>query len=232
MAEEQRPKQERVHCNQCRGETWHALVKTLTERGHDEEEGFSWITQFDLLQCLGCREAVLRRMFWFSENPDEEVQYFPPPVSRHPPNWRWKLPSDLRETLEEVYRSLDANNLRLPMMGARTLIDMVMNEKVGDVGGFKTKLKELEKKGLVSANNREVLEAALDAGSAAAHRGHAAEPSEMQSVMDIVENLLQAVYVFPGIAQKLKKSTPPRPARKKAQQSSTLRAQAASTAKH
>jgi hypothetical protein len=44
------------------------------------------------------------------------------------------------------YRSLDANSLRQPMMGARTLIDMVMNEKVGDVGSFRAKLKELEQR--------------------------------------------------------------------------------------
>jgi hypothetical protein len=34
--------------------------------------------------------------------------------------------------LREVYRSLDANNKQLPMMGARTLIDMLMVDKVGD----------------------------------------------------------------------------------------------------
>jgi hypothetical protein len=34
----------------------------------------------------------------------------------------------------EVYRSLDADNRRLPMRGARTLVDMLMTEKVGDVG--------------------------------------------------------------------------------------------------
>ena len=83
------------------------------------------------------------------------------------------------------------------MMGARTLVDMVILEKVGDVGTFKDKLKALEKAGYVSSQGREVLYAALDLGSAAAHRGHAPTETEVQSVMDIVENMLQAVYVFP-----------------------------------
>jgi hypothetical protein len=96
------------------------------------------------------------------------------------------------------------------MMGARTLVDMLILEKVGDVGNFKKKLEALEKAGFVSSRNREVLYAALDVGNAAAHRGHAANESEVHSVMDIVENMLQAVYVFPDEAKKLKQSTPRR----------------------
>lgn len=121
--------------------------------------------------------------------------------------------TEIGGVLDEVYRALDADNYRLPMMGARTLVDMLMVDKVGDVGGFAAKLQELEKAGFVSTKNREVLEAALDAGSAAAHRGHDATPAEVNIVMDIVENVLQAVYVLHEAAQKLKKSTPPRPAR-------------------
>ena len=209
---------QRVHCNQCRGLTWHKLLKLAEDRGSEEIETVgpvSWVTTFAMLQCRGCCEVVLRRSYWFSENDEEEVRYFPPVVSRHPPEWRFKLPHNLRLLLEEVYTALDADNRRLPMMGARALVDMVMVEKIGDVGSFKAKLMKLESEGFVSSKNRYVLEAALDAGSAAAHRGHAAKTPEVLAVMDIVENLLQAVYVLREAAQKLQKSTPPRPPRQK-----------------
>ena len=62
----------------------------------------------------------------------------------------------------------------------------------------------------MSSRNREALYAALEVGNAAAHRGHAATESEVQDVMDIVETMLQAVYVFPELAQNLKKTTPAR----------------------
>ncbi len=149
----------------------------------------------------------------FSEWDEPDIRYFPPRVSRHLPNWASALPYDLKAVLEEVYRALDADNHRLPLMGARTLVDMVMVEKVGDVGGFGQKLKGLEKEGFVSSKNRKVLETVLDAGSAAAHRGYAANTADVDIVMDIVENLLQAVYVLHDAAEKLKKSTPPRPTR-------------------
>jgi hypothetical protein len=218
MSQKPTSKIRKIHCNECRRKTDHRLLKTVKgDSGSeeiDEQSTIWWETTFDLLQCCGCREAVLRRTYEFSEWDYADVRYFPPRVSRHPPKWVHDLPYDLGVVLEEVYRALDANNRRLPMMGARTLVDLVMVEKVGDVGGFTEKLGQLEKAGFVSSKNREVLESALDVGSAAAHRGYAAKVDEVNIVMDIVENLLQAVYVFPDVARKLKESTPPRPPRK------------------
>lgn len=218
MAQKSRTKLQKIHCNTCRRKTDHRLLKNVEgdsdSEQYDEYSTIWWVTTFDLLQCCGCREAVLRRTYEFSEWQESDVRYFPPRVSRHPPSWVHSLPNDLRLLLEEVYRALDADNHRLPMMGARTLVDMVMVEKVGDVGGFPAKLMELQKAGFVSPKNREVLEIALDAGSATAHRGFSASASAVNVVMDIVENMLQAVYVFPRVAKKLKESTPPRPPRK------------------
>lgn len=201
---------ERIYCNECHGKTAHRLVKSVKDNGTDDEMGFWWSSIADVLQCLGCREVVLRRKFHFSENAEPEIRIFPPRMSRYLPNWRFDLPGEMRLLLEEIYRSLDATNVRLPIMGARTLVDMFMLDKIGDVGSFGKKLDALEKKGLLSTHNRDVLFAALDMGNAAAHRGHAATESEISAVMDIVENMLQAAYVFPDLAKKLKKATPPR----------------------
>jgi len=212
--EESRSRTQRVYCNKCRGETSHRLITTVEGSHSEREDDFFWSTTFDMFQCCGCEEVVLRRTFNFSEDPGPDVSYFPPVMSRYLPEWRYKLPKDSRSLLEEVYKSLDSASLRLPMMGARTLVDMLILEKVGDVGSFKEKLRALDKAGLVSSQNRETLYVALDVGSAAAHRGHAPTESEVEAVMDIVENMLQAVYVFPDVARKLKESTPPRPPRK------------------
>jgi hypothetical protein len=95
-------------------------------------------------------------------------------------------------------------------MGARSLVDMVIVDKVGDMGSFKEKLEALENKGFVSKRNQDVLYAALDAGSAASHRGHEFDTEVVNQVMDIVENLLQAIYVLEQAAQKIKNVTPPR----------------------
>lgn len=202
------------YCNTCRRKTPHSRLKRI---GHTETvEGEQlWERYFDMLQCRGCEEVVLRRMFHYLEASGYppfcwDVRYFPPAMFRKSPEWHEKLPEEFRSLLYELYRSLDSESLWLPLVGARTLVDMLMREKVGDIGGFKAKLKKLEEAGYLSSHGREVLESALELGSAAAHRGYAASASDVQSVMDIVEHMLQAVYVFPEVAQRLKDATPPR----------------------
>lgn len=90
------------------------------------------------------------------------------------------------------------------------MVDMVVSDKVGDVGNFRKKLESLQINGYISAQHEEVLFAVLDSGSAAAHRGYAASAYDLNAVMDAVENLLQAVYVLPKMAKRLQASTPPR----------------------
>ena len=193
----------------------HQVVAAPDGRRSEEDAPVWWAVSFLVLQCCGCQETALKRTVVSENDPGlPDVQYFPPAMSRYLPRWRFRLPKDSRELLEEIYNSLGTRGSRLPMMGARTLVDMVMLEKIGDVGNFMDKLKGMEKAGYISSQGRDVLYAALDLGSASAHRGHAPTPSEVQSVMDIVENMLQAVYVFPGIAMRLKEATPARPPRK------------------
>jgi Domain of unknown function (DUF4145) len=230
---------ERIYCNKCRRKTLHRVLLTTSRERTDEYAADNWdpdggdiplCIYFDMLECRGCREAVLRRVLHCNDpeahrriggvgkvlSEDEvadDIRYFPPAVVRDLPPWRFKLPIEMLKLLEEIYRSLDAQSLRLPMMGARTLVDMMIVEKIGDIGNFKEKLNQLEKEGFVSAHNREALYVALELGNAAAHRGHAATESEVQAVLDIVETMLKAIYVFPELAQKLKANTPARPPR-------------------
>lgn len=206
-----------VHCNSCRRITRHHLVRSSIQEGSDIEEfddgdeyEFRWEARFSMFECCGCKDVVLRRIFLLSENPEPEITYFPPPIFRHPPAWRHKLPRELRDILEEIYRALDANCGALSIMGARTLIDLLMSKSVGDRGSFPAKLDAFQAKGVITAQSRKVLETALEAGNAAAHRGFAPKTSDIHAVMDIVENLLQSVYVFDQVAKNLRKVTPHR----------------------
>jgi len=66
-------------------------------------------------------------------------------------------------------------------MGARTLVDMAISDKVGDVGTFDHKLQALEDGGFISKLNRGVLDAALDAGNATAKPGEKLDMTEPPS---------------------------------------------------
>jgi hypothetical protein len=97
-------------------------------------------------------------------------------------------------------------------MGTRAIIDRTMVLSVTDAGSFKANLNEFEKQGYLSAHNRKFLQTALEAGHAAAHRGHDAGEAVLNMTMDIVENLVHAVFVLGKQADKVKGLIPPRPA--------------------
>lgn len=51
--------------------------------------------------------------------------------------------------MDEVYIALHSDSRRLAILGARTLLDMVALDKVGDCGTFEEKLNALSDKGLI-----------------------------------------------------------------------------------
>jgi hypothetical protein len=169
-----------------------------------------WQDTYEMLECCGCESVMMRHTNWFSEANEITVELFPPAVSRRTPKWKHKLPHLIVGLLDEIYTALHSDGRRLAIMGTRAIIDMVILDKVGDIGTFQEKLKALEGKGFIGAKNREFLAAALEAGNAAIHRGHIPGQDEVSQVMDIVENLLEAVYVLEEAAEKLTKTTPPR----------------------
>jgi hypothetical protein len=81
---------------------------------------------------------------------------------------------------------------------------------IGDVGNFQAKLNELVNHGWIGSQQRVVLDAALDAGNAAAHRGHRLTAKQLNSVIDIVEHALQAAYVLSDVAKAIRKAIPKR----------------------
>lgn len=205
-----------AHCNICGHETRHYLIATKHWREIVDKDGESppvyirYIYQF--LQCRGCYYVTMRRKTIYPEVLDGEIitEYFPPAVSRRQPTWSTQLPDPILQLLREVYLALHSDSQRLAMIGTRTLVDMAILDKVGDVGNFKQKLQALEDQGFIGKRNREILEAALGAGHAAAHRGQNYKVAEVNQVIDIVENLLQAVYILEKTAAAIKKVTPPR----------------------
>jgi len=206
----------------------HKILFTIEKTG-SEYEGTSWIETFQMLECLGCDAVCFRKKTWFSEwdyydygiidgvytgtqlVPGIKEEYFPPAVTRNLPVWEGKLPRAIRILLSETYMALHADSRRLAMMGARAIADMAIVEVIGDQGTFKNKLNQLVEKEYLSGKNQEYLEIALDAGNAASHRGHEVSVSEANTVMDIIENLLQSLFTLSSEAGDLRMRIPPRP---------------------
>lgn len=197
-------------CAECARETRHYVRGQVKQRGSEPDGYYSWSQTTHFLECAGCGATSIRKVFWDSASDEEDIEVYPPRLPRRKPTWFWQLEPRLQTLLKEVYDSLGTGASALPVMGARTLLDMVIQDRVGDQGDFKTGLDALVTKGLVSLHDREILAAAVDAASAAAHRGFAPKEQDVDRVIEIVEHLLNSQYVLQKAAEDLRQTTPRR----------------------
>jgi hypothetical protein len=145
---------ERVNCNLCLQETRHEVV---AERSHNEPEYdyegnpiFDVVTTYTMLECRGCGSVTLRKTEE-AAGPEIYHEYFyPPPIARRQPIWIKDLSKDFQTLILEIYNALHADSKRLALMGARTLVDLFMNQAIGDIGGFQQKMAKLVEEGYLS----------------------------------------------------------------------------------
>lgn len=207
---------QKAPCSNCGRETNHFLIASRTHpitKTIDKQFEMTWINTYNMLECCGCSTTHLEHQFWYSEmeQGELEIHRFPPTTSRRQPPWHDHLSDEEYALFKEVYTALHADSRRLAVMGTRTLLDIFMTKHVGDIGGFEIKLKALLDAGKISRVDKSILEAALDAGHAAAHRGHCPSIHEVNYVLDIIENLFQG-EILKTAAQVLRVTTPRRKA--------------------
>ncbi len=130
------------------------------------------------------------------------------------PKWYANLPEKIHDMLREVRYALQKELRALPSMGLRAVVDMICNDQVGDTGGFKEKLHKLEEKRLITPKKREIIEAALEVGHASMHRGHFPPAEHLDIVLDIVDHLLEELYVLDKASDSLSVSVPRRHSKK------------------
>ncbi len=207
----------RAHCNLCGHETKHDVMIVKTREDTELVDFYqglvvSWSRTHTLLECRGCEEVTLLRTIWCSEDDPEDgpsETYFPPRVSRRRPVWFDELPSEYIGLLKEIYTALHADSRRLAMMGLRAVIDLFMARKLEGSSGFAGGLRQLVAQNYITSRSLEIVEAAVEAGHASAHRAHNPTAAQVNAVMDIVENLIQHDLLAESAAT-LRRSIPAR----------------------
>jgi Domain of unknown function (DUF4145) len=154
---------------------------------------------------------------------------YPPAPSRKMPEWGIDglVCYSLNDTWiiqqhADIYAAIGINAYALAAMGMRAIVDFIVPSKGGTKGNFKEKLTRMHQERLITETQVDVIYAAFDAGSAAAHRGHSPELVDIYTMLDITESLLQQIYIDPvrqrrqaRAADALKSKTPQRARPKK-----------------
>ena len=189
----------------------------------DPEFWISWENTYQVLECQECEHVTVRIRHWndeaqfHPERKDYQDTYYPPIVSRPKPYWFSKLDPELQEVLDEVYIALDANTRFLAAFGARTALDMMIVDKIGDIGSFKEKLNKFESGGYVNSTEKELLDAVTEAGNAAAHRGYAPEEKLLNryaenkwNIKEILVHLIdyERIFAYRALRYAINNKTP------------------------
>jgi hypothetical protein len=166
-----------------------------------------WTKTTDPDEALSIKNEVLKKGFCASYKPKRMAF---PSFNKVPfPAWTHDLDEPQMLIFWEVYTAISQGLYGLAMMGIRSIIDSYANRTIGDIGGFAQKLKKLREEGHISLVQYSQLEVVIEAGNAAAHRGHRCDSDDIQSALAIVEGLL-AHERYGEAIEKLRAKTPSR----------------------
>lgn len=197
----------KLYCNNCSCETRHSVLFYKRKDEVDEEQNqIIWYEEdnYYFSECMGCENITLYIETKFSGMGDDFVAtQFPPKIIRKEPKWLFKIdgegivfePSSKVELFREIYIALKNNMPRLAIMGVRALLEVVMIESIGDQGTFMKNLTKLKADGYISGYQHDAINKVIDAGHASMHRSYKASISEIFSIMDITENIIESIYI-------------------------------------
>ncbi len=227
------PRTEKFICGHCKNETRHRSVyhgrlnKPPQQRKHTE----TIYETYDVLECQDCKNLTLCVDKYVHPGPMIGDPYvinkslYPPASVRVRPSWLNKLNRNVAKLVREIYGALDNSLFSVASTGIRTVLDQMLLDKIGDSGTFKSKLEKMEQNNLIDSDERDILETVVDAGSASAHRGFNPSKKTIGDMLDIVEAMLEKIYVAPmrrvslqRKAKYIKGTTPPRESTSKPEQ--------------
>lgn len=203
-------KAKRRFCNLCRIETTYRVIFTHPVIIEENNDGDVDENFYNIIQCQGCESVRFQHLFECRQPNDPPSPYeriYPADASRDYPAWLSDFIiqpvgqnlgiSPLSTLLLEIYSAVNGRSLRIALMGIRSLIEQIMIQSSGDQGSFRRNLENFHAKGHISSTQKTILEHALEAGHASIHRSYDPSINEVNTALDITENLIESIYILP-----------------------------------
>lgn len=206
----------KIACSNCNCITNHEiLTRTIfTWDAHGDIQGRD---VYETLSCLGCEEISFRIVSSDSDSIFEmedgtwehsEIEKIYPQrvVGRSLMSDLYSLPLNVRNIYVETHSALCSNLSILSAVGIRALVESVCKEEHASGKDLKEKIDNLATQGLLTSKNASVLHQTRFLGNRAAHEMQIPKDKELSIAFDIIENLLEMVYIIPNKAESLKRS--------------------------
>ncbi|NAS91457.1 hypothetical protein CVE24_09020 [Pseudomonas syringae pv. actinidiae] len=201
----------RVLCEQCKIQQRHTVEASVRKRL--ESDDWTGITEFEVIRCLNCdtlsfrREASNSEDYFYDHETEEytsesSVDLYPSRTAgRFKIEGYWHLPPEVRAIYDELILAMNGEQPILAGLAVRILIEMICkNQSAGGKNLF-AKIDDLKSKGVLTTSGAEILHKLRSMGNDSAHEAKPSTSKQLILAMDVVENLLQSVYIHPDEAK-------------------------------
>lgn len=205
----------KVVCNRCDNQTNHVVCSSVESSwGNEDIQG---IDTYEIIRCSGCDNISFRIGSTDSESYDydettggavsySEIEQIYPSrlMGRTALKELYLIPDKVRFIYKETHVALCTKLKILAGVGIRALIEAVCSEESVKGETLEEKINDLVAKEVLTKRNAAVLHRTRLLGNKAAHETKSASDEELDIAFDIVENLLETVYIIPKKAERLR----------------------------
>lgn len=201
-------------CVSCKRETNQLVLSSKkTSNGNEKVETEENFTEYMILECGGCKtisfliretteHVSFGETYCYDRNYPKKIDSYEEYKFLRDEDHE-QLPVKIYELYNEVRVAFENEVSVLAGLGLRTIIEAIcLQQKISGNSLF-NKIKTLETKSLISPNERELLDKLRVIGNMSAHEIKAFPMDKLGYALDIVNHVLQSVYILPKINKKL-----------------------------
>lgn len=206
-----------AQCAKCVGATGHKILANALLSGGDDH--VDWQTDYQILQCMGCKTISFRSEASNSEDVDHyenadgswgmsyvvTEKLFPPRKGGYVGlgDDRWLLPEKLRRIYDETSSALTSDQPVLTGIGVRAILETLCKDKTAIGSNLFSQIDDLVTKGILTPARANVLHQIRALGNLSAHEVAPHTPEQLGLAMVVVDHLLEEVYILPEKTQRL-----------------------------
>lgn len=200
-------------CSNCSGKTFHKVVLSLDQSGEDHQDDFDfyWYSHYQNVRCQGCKMVSFRHessnseLFELNESGDmEEIIFedlYPSRIEGRKPLTDESLvflPTKLVRIYKETLTAMNENSPVLSGIGLRALVETVCKEKNAGGNDLFKKIDDLVDKKVLTPSGAAILHRIRTLGNRSAHEVQPHNDKQLNLAMNVIEHLLQDVYILPN----------------------------------
>jgi len=206
-------------CGECKRSTKHKVLTGIDLTSRDEAEDtliYGWDNEYQIIQCLGCETIMFRQSHMNSEDMEHVAgpngwesdyvtfeEYYPnPEKNRTALSDDHLLPEKLQRIYTETLSALNGNNPVLTGIGLRAIVETVCKDQSASGHNLYSQINDLVKQNVLTKEGAEILHKLRVLGNDAAHEVKPHTNVQLGLAFDVVEHLLQGVYILPYHAKR------------------------------